>query len=241
MNIIIAILEFMVLFMSIVLFTVEKTNDGKNSWQWTLALVITVILMILMNIGTICRGLNWCIGPCGTAVSPDVEAAKEAVAAYRRVKAGGDPKAGLFDFSSVDLNKLNKDSEEKLIFRNLKPAQVAQVANTQVDKLLRNRIQKENEAGQEQIRENLALAQKQQQGILPTPVRAPPLPTNNPSPLVAQLKNQKKNLAPPPPNYAPRADNRAAIADLTGQDTGLFNAKPQGPSKVALEDTPLGN
>lgn len=225
----------MTLFTAIVLFTAEKTNDGSHYIYWNLALVISVILMILMNIGTICRGLSWCILPCGNA-SPDVEAAKEAVAAYRRVKAGGDPKAGLFDFSSVDLNNLTKDSEEKLIFRNLKPAQIAQVANGKVDKLLRDRIQKENEAGQEQIRDNLALAKQQQQGLLPTPVVRPP--PANPSPLAAQLKAQGKNLAPPPP----RANNRAAIANLTDQDTGtLFKQRPQGPSKVALEDSPLGS
>ena len=164
MNVIIAMMEFVVLVLSIGLLSAE-INDTTGEWHlnWKLPLLGAAFFMIALNASFICTGITnflHCKWSCGDK-SPEITEAEEAVAAYRRVKKGLDEKPGFFERGeSVDIKHLDQDSAEKLLFRNLKPKDIAKQANAKVNEMLAAKVTAETRATEAQILANAKLAKE---------------------------------------------------------------------------------
>lgn len=180
MNYIFLVLEFIVLVTAIGLF-IDKSKDTDKDWNinWGIALLIATLLMIIINFRFVCYGA-WCFFSCGQDNNPASEAAKKAVAAYRRVKEGKTAKGGFFEGGSVDLNKLDKDLEEQNLFLGVEdPEQVKAVAERATKDLLAQNLRDKQAFAKRTIdertnenRKNLA----DRPGLLATPTVAIPEP-----------------------------------------------------------------
>lgn len=152
MNYIILLLEFIVLITSIGLF-ISKSEmvDGspRIDINWNIALFITVILMIGINIRFICYGA-YCFFSCGDE-SAEVQDAKKAVAIYRRAKAGKSLKAGLFGYENVDLNNLNQDDEETEFLGVSDPTEIKKIAEQNTKTLLQQNIADRQAVSKERV------------------------------------------------------------------------------------------
>lgn len=152
MNYIILLLEFIVLIVSIGLFISksEMTPNGPRiDINWNIALFITVILMIGINIRFICYGA-YCFFSCGDE-SAEVQDAKKAVAIYRRAKAGKSLKAGMFGYENVDLNNLNQDDEETEFLGVNDPQEIKRIAEQNTKTLLQQNIADRQAVSKERV------------------------------------------------------------------------------------------
>lgn len=170
MNYIILLFEFICLVTSIGLFiakTDETPTGPQTSISWNVALLIATVVMIIINLRFICRGIT-CFFTCGDE-SPDVLAAKEAVAKYRRAKAGKDLSPGIFGYEDVNLNKLNQGDEENTFFGVTDPNEIKEIADRSTKNILAQNLEDRNKVSKQRIQEraNEQQARLARRGILP--------------------------------------------------------------------------
>lgn len=201
MNYIILLLEFIVLTISIGLFIAKRVDTpGGPSYDinWNIALIISAILLLAANAALVCRGVI-CFFTCGDE-SVQVTEAKNAVARYRRVKAGQSAKPGLFGYGSVDLNHLEDDPDEANLFVGIDdPVEIKNIADAATKSWQKNRaaqrsnlIQQRTNARVGEQDTNLARRNLFAEGATRPVVTGPTQPTQPQLGYAARLENALK-------------------------------------------------
>jgi len=175
MNVLILALEFVVIFVTLIMFIGEKEDNNEHFWAWNGALVGAILIMFALNFATICRGLEMCFS-CGASEVKDASStrieqdAKKAIAKLRWVQAGNTgepPKTGGFfsfgdDTPEIDLKHFS-DPDEAALFFDLTPGEITKVANDEARKIVKQRRTEEQEERRQQVAKNLQAIKEQKE------------------------------------------------------------------------------
>lgn len=219
MNYIILVLEFIVLVTSIGLFIAKKEAGDDGSWNinWTIALLIATILMIGMNISTVCYGMK-CFFTCGGGDEPGADDAKKAVAIYRNVKQGKKAELGTFSgYKNVDLKHINNDLEEENLFLGAEtPEEIQTLAKNATKAILAQRLKERQTTTAKLVGDKTQELQRNlaNRPLLPTPGPIPERAKPQGGGFLGVVKDviKQTEVKPDPKFLARQAAAKAALA-----------------------------